>query len=88
MQLHEAGVNPEEAGKAPSPGSPLLTTQVILYSIALRMGFLTSPVVLSAATPQLDGWYASLGVPYASGLTPSTHVFCRVWAWPRLWHPY
>lgn len=63
MQLHEAGVNPEEAGKAPSPGSPLLATQVIIYSDALRIGFLTPLAVLSAAIPQLDGWYASLGVP-------------------------
>lgn len=53
MQLHQAGVNPEEAGKAPSPGTPLLPTQVMLYSTALRMGVLTYPAVL---------WYASLGV--------------------------
>lgn len=38
MQLHEAGVSPEEAGKAPNSGSPLLTTQVI-YSTDLRVGF-------------------------------------------------
>lgn len=39
MQLHEAGVNPEEAGKAPGPGSPPLAAQVILYSIAVTVGF-------------------------------------------------
>lgn len=39
MQLHEAGVSPEEAGKAPGPGSPPLATQVILHSIAVRGGF-------------------------------------------------
>lgn len=39
MQLHEAGGNPEEAGKAPGPGSPPLAPQVIFYSIAVTVDF-------------------------------------------------
>lgn len=74
MQLHEAGVNPEEAGKAPSPGSPLLATQVMLYSTALRMGSLTCPAV----TPQSDQWYASLGVGVPLHLWPNSKYPCAL----------
>uniref|UniRef100_E9PW03 GPI-anchor transamidase component GPAA1 n=1 Tax=Mus musculus TaxID=10090 RepID=E9PW03_MOUSE len=43
MQLHQAGVNPEEAGKAPSPGTPLLPTQ------GVGLASLTAPLLISQA---------------------------------------
>ncbi|GAB1299492.1 Glycosylphosphatidylinositol anchor attachment 1 protein [Apodemus speciosus] len=43
MQLHEAGVNPEEAGKAPGPGSPLLATQ------GVGLAPLMAPLLISQA---------------------------------------
>ncbi|XP_055482510.1 glycosylphosphatidylinositol anchor attachment 1 protein isoform X2 [Psammomys obesus] len=43
MQLHEAGVSPEEAGKVPNSGSPLLTTQ------GVGLASLIAPLLISQA---------------------------------------
>ncbi|XP_032773077.1 glycosylphosphatidylinositol anchor attachment 1 protein isoform X1 [Rattus rattus] len=43
MQLHEAGVNPEEAGKAPGPSSPPLATQ------SVSLASLMAPLLISQA---------------------------------------
>uniref|UniRef100_A0A8C2M4Y4 GPI-anchor transamidase component GPAA1 n=1 Tax=Cricetulus griseus TaxID=10029 RepID=A0A8C2M4Y4_CRIGR len=43
MQLHEAGVSPEEAGKAPGPGSPPLATQ------GVGLASLMAPLLISQA---------------------------------------
>ncbi|XP_005086045.1 glycosylphosphatidylinositol anchor attachment 1 protein [Mesocricetus auratus] len=43
MQLHEAGVSPEDAGKAPGPGSPPLATQ------GVGVASLMAPLLISQA---------------------------------------
>lgn len=79
MQLHEAGVGPQEAGGTAGSSPPFPPTQVtvplllLLGGLPLRLGW------------QVEG--GSLGLPRPRGLSPSACVPCRVWGWPRLWRP-
>lgn len=90
MQLHEAGVGPEEPGGASGPSPPLLPTQVtvpplLLLGWASRVSgdrYCCSAVLIGGVVVRI------LGAPLAPGpISPVSVCSCRPWGWPRLWRP-
>lgn len=58
MQLHEAGVGPEEAEAASGPSPPLPPAQVMVPSSCFSGGLLRSQKKVTATTQsQLLGWW-------------------------------
>lgn len=85
MQLHEAGVGPEEAGGTPGSSPPLPAAQVMApHSCCWGPGWwLLLPLSLS--------WWRDGEAPRdapARDLSPSARVPCSAWGWPRSWHPW
>lgn len=92
MQLHEAGVGPEEPGGASGPSPPLLPAQVMVAPHPL-LGFpwasrvpgdcyCCNAVLVGGIVVRISG------APLApEPISPVSVCPCRAWGWPRLWRP-
>lgn len=82
MQLHEAGVGPEEVGGAPGPSTPLPPAQVMMPPSAVGWASRVLSSVFSCHSAS-----AGMVIVWPQGPSQGACIPCRVWGWPRLWHP-